>query len=314
MIILPRYVAGATSDARSLATISFSQEPAADFSLVVPMRQLGSELRVESWTGADRLTGTRSGALHSVSTSDFLLGWISGSLDVPLERSSREVYHRILEHIAAAGYPSLLRMWNHVGSINTPEDGVERYQRFCIGRYEAFEESGYTMGADLPAASAIGMPGRDLVVYFLASRRPGSQVENPRQLAAYRYPPQYGPKSPSFSRATVFEDEGRAIVFVSGTSSVVGHASAHENDVRGQLDETLINLDAIVAHALGSGGLANFVSLKTYIRNAADYELVAPRLEAAVPSGCSILYLESDICRRELLLEIEGVAVSGISG
>ncbi len=310
MIILPRYVAGATSDARRLATISFSLEPAAGFSLVVPMSQLGRELLAEEWTGADRLTRTQAGALHSVSTSDFLLGWISGPSDVPLELSSRGVYHQILEHIAAAGYPSLLRMWNHVGSINTPENGVERYQRFCIGRYEAFQESGYTMGADLPAASAIGMPGRDLVVYFLASRRPGSQVENPRQLAAYRYPPQYGPKSPSFSRATVFEDEGRAIVFVSGTSSVIGHASAHENDVLGQLDETLINLDAIVAHALSAGGLANFVSLKTYIRNAADYELVAPRLEAAVPAGCSIIYLESDICRRELLLEIEGVAAS----
>ena len=157
MIILPRYVAsGATSEPDPIATIAFTNEGSAAGSLVVPMRQLGREGRVEAWSGAELVKAAQSGGLHSVSTSDFLLGWISGASDVSLERSSRDVYHQILAHIAAAGFPSLLRMWNHVGSINAPENGVERYQRFCIGRYEAFEESGYTMGADLPAASAIG--------------------------------------------------------------------------------------------------------------------------------------------------------------
>jgi chorismate lyase / 3-hydroxybenzoate synthase len=307
MIILPRYVA-AGSEASSLATVAFSGVSGAAASLRVPMRQLGDETRVEAWSGSELVAAKRSGALQSIATSDFLLGWLSGLNGIALEKSAHDVYRQILEHIRAEGFPSLLRMWNHVGSINELQDGIERYQRFCIGRYEAFEESGYTMGADLPAASAVGMPGHDLVVYFLASRRAGAQVENPRQLAAYRYPPQYGPKSPSFSRATVFEDEARKVVFVSGTSSVVGHASAHQDDVIGQLDETIVNLDAIVGHALGRGGLANFVSLKTYIRNASDYEAVARRLEAAAPPSCSLIYLESDICRRELLLEIEGVA------
>jgi chorismate lyase/3-hydroxybenzoate synthase len=307
MIILPRYVA-AGSEETSLATIAFSDIGGAAASLRVPMRQLGDETRVESWSGSGLVAAKHSGALQSIATSDFLLGWLSGVNGIALETSAHDVYRQILDHIRAEGFPSLLRMWNHVGSINELQGGIERYQRFCIGRYEAFEESGYTMGADLPAASAVGMPGHDLVVYFLASRRPGAQVENPRQVAAYRYPPQYGPKSPSFSRATVFEDDGRSVVFVSGTSSVVGHASAHQNDVIGQLDETLVNLDAIVGHALGRGGLANFVSLKTYIRKPSDYEAVARRLEAAAPPSCSLIYLESDICRRELLLEIEGVA------
>ena len=51
--------------------------------------------------------------------------------------------------------------------------------------------------------------------------------------------------------------------------------------------------------------LANVISAKTYIRRHADYELIASRLAGVLPSN---LYLEADICRADLLLEIECVA------
>src|SRR5688572_17267957 len=171
--------------------------------LSVPLRTLGPGPHLEVWESDDEL---RFGSLVVDATES-------------LEETSREVYTRLIADARDAGYPYFVRMWNYVGGINERDPGGERYQLFCAGRHDAFIAAGYHHDVDLPAASALGMSGRGLVTYFLAAREPGMQVENPRQVAAYRYPPEYGTKSPSFSRATVWKDR----VFVSGTSSVLGH-------------------------------------------------------------------------------------------
>lgn len=249
----------------------------------VPARQLGPEPLIEVWP----------------SSPDVLFGAVAAEETGALDALAREVYARLIADVRAAGYPYFLRMWNYVGGINESDRGTERYQLFCAGRHDAFVDAGYHHDVDLPAASAVGMPGRGLVTYFLAAREPGVQVENPRQIAAYNYPPQYGVKSPSFSRATVWNDT----VFVSGTSSVVGHATAHHDDVEAQLEETLRNIAFVLAQT--GRTLRDVVAAKTYIRRAADYERIATRLAPLFPQN---LYLEADICRADLLLEIEAVA------
>jgi len=262
----------------ALGCIAFG-EPAAG-ALSVPLRQLGPEPLVEIWPPVE------DGAV--------MFGSVSMEETEPLEALARRVYARLIDDVRGAGYPYFLRMWNFVGSINAQDEGRERYKLFCAGRHDAFVEAGYHHNTDPPAGSAVGMPGRGLITYYLAAREPGVQIENPRQVSAYDYPPQYGPKSPSFSRATVWGD----MTFVSGTSSVVGHATVHAGDVAAQLEETLRNIETLVP-------LEKIVAAKTYIRRAADYDLVARRLEGVFPAN---LYLEADICRSELLLEIEAVA------
>lgn len=249
--------------------------------LFVPARQLGPEPLVEVW----QPEGLMFGAVAATETK-------------PLEELSREHYTRMIEHVRASGHPYFLRMWNFVGGINEIEER-ERYQLFCAGRHDAFVNAGYHHDVDLPSASAVGMPGRGLITYFLASNEAGVQVENPRQVAAYDYPPQYGPKSPSFSRATVWRDT----VFVSGTSSVVGHRTVHAGDVNAQLDETLRNIEVVLAQT--GRTLSSVIAAKTYVRNASDYARIAERLADVLPVN---LYLEADICRKDLLLEIECVA------
>lgn len=261
--------------------VSFGRElPGAVY---VPVRQLGAPV-IEAWP----LPG-----------GEVLFGSVSLEETEPIESLTRSAYERLIAETRAAGYPYFLRMWNHVGSINAHDTDGERYQLFCAGRHDAFVAAGYRHRADLPAASAVGMPGRGLVIYFLAAREAGVQVENPRQVSAYDYPPQYGPKSPSFSRLTVWRDT----VFVSGTSSVVGHATVHERDVLAQLEETLRNIEVVLARAGKS--MKDVAAAKTYLRHADDYERVARRLESVFPAN---LYLEADICRGNLLIEIEAVA------
>jgi chorismate lyase/3-hydroxybenzoate synthase len=251
--------------------------------LSVPVRQLGAEPLVEIWPAGGNVY------FGAVSVGD--VG--------PLEATARDLYAGLIADVRAAGFPYFVRMWNYVGDINQHDAGRERYQLFCAGRHDAFVAAGYHHDVDLPAASAVGMPGRGLVTYFLAAREAGVQVENPRQVAAYHYPPQYGVKSPSFSRATIWDDT----VFVSGTSSVVGHESVHQGDVAAQLDETLRNIEIV----LGQAGrtIGDVTIAKTYVRNPHDFDAIASRLAGVFPAN---LYLHSDICRADLLLEIECIA------
>lgn len=282
--LLPRYLSPADAARReAFARIAFA--PGFPFEgTVVPVPQLGAEPLVEVWeSGSEAL---RFGAM------------ILPDAGV-LEETSRRVYAQLIDDVRSAGFPYFIRMWNFVGSINAFDEGRERYQLFCAGRHDAFVAAGYHHDVDLPAASAVGMPGRGLVTYFLAAREPGLQVENPRQIAAYHYPPQYGVKSPSFSRATAWGN----LVFVSGTSSVVGHQSVHIGDVDAQLDETVRNIEVVLAQT--GRTLSNVLAARTYVRHARDYEHIAARLKDIFPVN---LYLESDICRADLLLEIECVA------
>jgi chorismate lyase / 3-hydroxybenzoate synthase len=103
------------------------------------------------------------------------------------------------------------------------------------------------------------------------------------------------------------------MIFVSGTSSVIGHETRHVEDVEAQVAETVRNLERIIRTAAERAGkrasLEDLRFVKTYIRRAADYETVRSLVESALPARS--LYLESDICRRELLVEIEGIAEIG---
>jgi enamine deaminase RidA (YjgF/YER057c/UK114 family) len=150
-----------------------------------------------------------------------------------------------------------------------------------------------------------------VTVYFIASRTPAIQVENPRQVPAYEYPPVHGPRSPSFARATVAEWNDSAMIFISGTASVVGHETKHHGDLQGQIEETLRNLEAIVHCAASRIGrpasIDDLTIAKTYVRRPEDYDTIAGAMTAAMPRA-QHLFLEADICRRDLLLEIEGVA------
>jgi chorismate lyase/3-hydroxybenzoate synthase len=185
------------------------------------------------------------------------------------------------------------------------QEGTERYRSFCAGRYESFARHGYALRTDLPAASAVGMRGHGYQAYFLASRTPGVQIENPRQVSAYDYPPQYGRRSPSFSRATVLRDGDESLVFIAGTASILGHETKHHGDVCKQTEETIRNIALVLGAA--EMKLDDLVMAKAYVRRADDCEAVRSHLRAAL-GDTPVLYVLADICRADLLVEVEGVA------
>jgi chorismate lyase / 3-hydroxybenzoate synthase len=292
----------------ALAVVGFG-DALAGACVTISARQLGSFPLAEVWRTSLPIEKSRIGDVSFAANGAVLIGTISAA-DSETDLATARVYEQIVDAVRTAGYPNLLRVWNHVGSINEYEGDLERYKRFAKGRHEALTRCGYER-QHFPAASAVGTTRKGLAVYFVASRAAGVQVENPRQVAAYDYPPVHGPRSPSFARATVAQWNGSAMIFVSGTSSVVGHETRHHGNVKAQLEETLENMRMIVAEAAARIGrkasLDHLTIAKTYLRNAADYERIAPLVTSQLRST-QHLFLESDICRRDLLLEIEGVA------
>ena len=229
---------------------------------------------------------------------DVFFGSLTIEDDDDVERAARIAYDEILRTTRERGFPHLIRVWNHVRDINEGEGDAERYKRFCAGRHEAFAVAQWPKDR-LPAASAVGIRERGLMIDYLAATTPGRQIENPRQVSAYDYPRAYGRRSPSFARATLFDDT----LFIAGTASIVGHETKHAGDIRAQLRETLTNLETI-ARAAGRT-LGDLTHVKLYLRNAGDAE-IANAVRAAIPQAKHAV-MEADICRRELLLEIEAI-------
>ena len=240
-------------------------------------------------------------------------GWRLGAATVPqaagLEEEARRLYGDILR---ATRGRYLARIWNYVPAINgSGPDALENYRAFCQGRSLAFEQQyGSRFKALLPAASAVGSRSATLTVAFAACSVQPRHVENPLQISAYDYPGAYGPRAPSFARATIVPGPGRATVFVSGTAAIRGHATVAPHSVRQQLECTIENLRGISsACGLGPGldqGGSSTRHFKVYLRRAADQPLVAAMLEKTLlESRDRISYLQADMCRAPLLVEIE---------
>lgn len=253
----------------------------------------------------------RSGAV-SFRNGGLLAGFLVAEPGEELSAASADLYQQLFT--ACRGL-HLYRVWNYVPHINAGTGGMENYRHFCRGRSLAFEgHFGVGFAQLLPAASAVGAVAGPLAMSFLAGEGAPQHFENPRQVSAFNYPSQYGPRSPSFARATVFADQGLRRIMISGTAAIIGHESVAAGDLDRQIDCTLENLCLIgetagagPAMGVGDGGRRTFT---VYVRHAADLGHVTARLERdLLRSGDTACYLRADICRADLLVEIEAVLV-----
>ena len=271
---------------------------------------------VENLFGASRPAG-RVRALSLFRTGDWLLGAATVPVTAGLEAAALQVYSDIFQ---ATWGRHLARIWNYVPAINeTDPAGLENYRAFCRGRSLAYEQThGLSFNALLPSASAVGCSSSGLTVVFAACARKPRHVENPLQVPAYDYPGEHGPRAPSFARATVVSGPGPATVFISGTAAIRGHATLPSDRTLPQLDCTLENLQAI-SHACGIGpdlaaGRASARHFKIYLRHATEQPAVAAVLaERLLRDTDHVTYLQADICRAALRVEIEAT-LFGVSG
>lgn len=291
--------------------------------LRVPLQPFGAA-PLEVWRGRAPVRSGREGDIAWSTDGHLMFGAIE--VDEPeghtgegdhtgILLAAEQAYRTLSRFIGESEFPHLLRIWNYLDAITHGDGDAERYRQFCVGRARGL---GSFDTSRLPAATAIGRcdDDRRIQVYWLAARVPGTPIENPRQVSAYQYPRQYGPQAPSFARAMLPPAGSTMPLMLSGTASVVGHASQHEGELLAQLDETFANFDALISSArrhrpdlpveFGPGS-----RLKVYVRDAADLPLVAEAFDARYGDRLPRVLLHAVICRRELALEIDGVHDAG---
>src|SRR3984957_18438964 len=232
-----------------------------------------------------------------------------------LLRATESAYQEIFAVLRQTGHRHLIRIWNYLPEINRQADGDERYRLFNSARQLAFRNSGQATVGTVPAACALGSPaGSPISIYFLAARNPPKMIENPRQTSAYHYPPKFGRHSPTFSRACVLNASAGTSLFVSGTASIVGHETIHQGDVEAQTRETMANINALLDEANRVVGPARYsldgLKFKVYVRRPSDLGAIKEVLAGSLRSSTAIVYLRADVCREELLMEIEATGAS----
>ncbi|MDR1964827.1 MAG: hypothetical protein LBQ50_13725 [Planctomycetaceae bacterium] len=223
----------------------------------------------------------------------------------------------------------VVRTWIYQGHLLLTEGKTQRYKELNRARTDFFNgvqfikdylPPGYC-GDVYPASTGIGADDVDVVIGAVAvsTRRKDFvtvPLENPNQTSAFDYGTVYSPKSPKFSRAMALAVDRSCFIFVSGTASITESESRFPEDPEKQTEQTLDNIAALIdgsnleKHGISgfSSGLNGLKIVRVYVKRPDEW--------AAIKSVCNkrlgnipILYTIADVCRPELLVEIEGFAV-----
>lgn len=224
----------------------------------------------------------------------------------------------------------VIRTWLYLGGIVENEGPTQRYQELNRARTDFYRDVPFLAGhlpegcrgPVYPASTGIGVDGRGVIVSALALATERKDIvavplENPRQTAAYEYDACYGPNSPKFSRAMALSCGSFATIFVSGTASIMHSETRHVGDAAAQTEETLQNIAALISEENlsrnglpGSGtSLKSLGLVRVYVKRREDYaktRAICERYMGELPA----IYAVADVCRPELLVEIEAVAFS----
>jgi hypothetical protein len=216
---------------------------------------------------------------------------------------------------------SIIRQWNYIENILGFDGERQRYQEFNEVRSafyaENFSETGY------PAATGIGMDRGGVLIEFLAvnSREAITKpLDNPYQVAAHNYSSNVlvGGKfsvksSPKFERARYLELFGKKLVFISGTASIRGENTLGAGDPAEQTRITIDNIRSLYSPDILQKITDNelrpkYGHARVYLKNRSDFEIIKKTYKRNF-GNLPVVYLVADICRDELLVEIEGKVI-----
>jgi enamine deaminase RidA (YjgF/YER057c/UK114 family) len=228
------------------------------------------------------------------------------------------------------GFEQVIRTWLYLGGIVADEGPTQRYKELNRARTDFFRDLHFRVGRPpdgfhgsiYPGSTGIGTEGRGIMMSAIALATDRADIlavplENPRQISAHEYPDHYSPKSPKFSRAMALSCGTYATIFISGTASITASETRHIGDAALQTGETLDNIAALIGeenlarHGLPGLGTAldSLGLVRVYIKRQEDYAKVRAVCEKRLGEMPTI-YAMADVCRPELLVEIEGIAFS----
>lgn len=220
-----------------------------------------------------------------------------------ISSTTEVVYEKAWAMAREQGFLEVLRVWNFIPKINEFTNGIENYQHFCQGRKAAYGKL-QLQSESFPAASAVGSNDGQIHFRFLFGQEKPAPITNRLQVEAYHYPNDYGPTPPSFARAAVLN----STIFLSGTASIRGHKTMFAGDLDAQLRCTLENIEEVLNEARIRTRQKidkNSIAWRVYLREPHVRKIIEPLLLSEL--GTKVEYIAADICRSDLLIEIEGM-------
>ncbi|MGE5393477.1 MAG: hypothetical protein ACM3P1_01980 [Candidatus Saccharibacteria bacterium] len=226
-------------------------------------------------------------------------------------------------------WSDIIRQWNYIEQITANEtnaNGVsQHYQIFNDVRTKYYDQSEFEHG--FPAATGIGTDFGGICIDFIAARFNDNSkvigIKNPVQVDAYAYSKQvlaennvmsdFCRTTPKFERAKALITPKGQWIFISGTAAITGEASIENNTVDHQTELTidnilkLVSLENLNAHGVKEGRKVTIDYLRAYVKFPSDVARVMQLCRKhfpRIPIACVV----ADVCRPELLIEIEGLA------
>jgi enamine deaminase RidA (YjgF/YER057c/UK114 family) len=220
----------------------------------------------------------------------------------PRAAQASAVLERIEHALGQAGmdFSNVIRTWFYVDHI------LDWYGEFNAVRSRFFQERG-VFDRLLPASTGVGggnRAGAALLADVLALKpRDGHSVPraivvpSPMQCAAMQY-------RSSFSRAVEVDYGDHRRLSVSGTASIDPQgATARVGDVRGQVELTLDVIEALLrSRRMGWGDVTRAIA---YVKHGADSAVYRRCMETRGIGDLPEVVAENDICRDDLLFEME---------
>jgi len=220
----------------------------------------------------------------------------------------------------------IVRQWNYIGNILETKNNYQNYQIFNEVRSEYYAR--YRTLKRYPAATGVGMRYGGVIIDICAVQ-PGTAVtimavDNPAQVNAYEYGQQvlkgFADKEkpfkhpPQFERGLLLANYLQSTLFISGTASITGQETIGAGDIEKQTIVTINNIRKLsdperISRILSRPALTGekYRLFRAYIKRQEDFGLVRQICENYFP-GVPVSYIEADICRDDLLIEIEGEA------
>jgi enamine deaminase RidA (YjgF/YER057c/UK114 family) len=204
-------------------------------------------------------------------------------------------------------FRDVTRTWFYLRDI------LDWYGPFNATRNAAFRRMGLVgPGGDGQIPASTGIEGRSarggwcaldlLALQPLDGSRVGlRRLHNRKQNEA----PEYGS---AFARAMEVATHDARVIFVSGTASIDDHgATVHAGDFEAQTRFTLEAVEALLDDA--GAGLADVAQATAFLKNPCDGRSFEKIVERSSIRGVPLVTTVADVCRPDLLFEIDATAV-----
>jgi hypothetical protein len=231
-------------------------------------------------------------------------------------QSAKKAFSQMLAVLSQEdmSFNHIVRQWNYIGSILDNDNYTQNYQNFNRIRVENYKK--YRTISGYPAATGVGMKYGGFKMDFFAIKTEEHEritiIDNYDQHKPDAYDQQVleGKDPPLFERAVLLNREHSSTLFISGTASIIGQDVYGIGDIEKQTITSIENINKLInakelANLKINGNLTfEIILLRVYIKKQDDFnkvKLICNRYFPGVPS----VYIEADICRHDLLVEIE---------